>query len=93
MRIKFQLFESKISLLAIQPTEGVDCKIATSADINKPIIWQANFSTDDIKIEKVQELSGHNFNTKVISWSPDGHYLVTCCDYPLLWRDSAKGVK
>jgi len=87
MRIKFHLLTQKVSQLAIQPSSNSKTKLVTTADIAKPQLWQVDFSKDDPEINHIVELSGHNYNVKVLSWSPKGTYLITACDYPILWRD------
>ena len=94
MRVKFHLLPQKVSKLAIQPTSNAKAKLVTSADtLLKPQLWIVDFATPDLEITQVSELAGHDLNVKVISWSSKGNFLITACDYPILWVDAGDNVK
>jgi len=87
MRVKFHLLPQKVSKLAIQPSSATLVKLVTSADILKPQLWTVDFTQPEPVITHVNELQGHTMNVKILSWSPKGKYLITACDFPILWMD------
>jgi len=94
MRVKFHLLPHKVSKLAIQPTTKTKTKLVTSADtLLKPQLWSVDFAQPDLEITQLSELAGHDLNVKVISWSPKGNYLITACDFPILWVDAGDNLK
>jgi len=93
MRVKFHLLPQKVSKLAIQPSAGPITKLVTSADILKPQLWTVDFSQPEPVITHVNELQGHTMNVKILSWSPKGKYLITACDFPILWVDAGPIMK
>ena len=88
MQIKFELFSDPVLTLAVQPTRSATLKFVTVSFLNQIKLWSYSPSTDTspARIIALAEFGLHEKQVGNVIWSPDGKYLLTTCDFAVLWE-------
>lgn len=88
MQLKFELFDDFILLSAVQPNNPKALRIATASLKNVVKLWHysAAIEPDAPTLTPLAELTGHDKQIGNLVWSPDGRYLLSTCDFALLWE-------